>query len=154
PYGYGIPTGEMDERTGRPKLDLARIVPAEAVEIERAADALLSGIAMRQIVLDLRRREVPTVTGAAWTSTSLTRILLRPRNAGIATHRGIAVGKLPGAPILPESTYRAVVSLLTDESRRQTPGNTPRWLGSGLYRCGKCGATMRVQKLQYRCAQS
>ncbi len=126
----------------------------EAAEIVRAADAVLAGITMRQILLDFRRRGVPTVTGTQWTSTALTRILMRPRTAGIAVHAGKQVAKLPGEPILPESTWQAVVSILSDPARRQTPGNTPRWLGSGLYRCGKCGAPMRVQRDQYRCAVS
>lgn len=37
----------------------------------------------------------------------------------------------------PEVFY-AVRTLLTDSARRQGPGPAPKWLGSGIYRCGIC----------------
>ncbi len=36
------------------------------------------------------------------------------------------------------------MTILADPNRRTSAGNTPRWLGSGLYECGVCGATLHV----------
>jgi site-specific DNA recombinase len=135
--------------------------PDEAAEIRRAADAILAGVSLRQVTASLRDRAVPTVTGAAWSTVTVRDMLLRPRNAALMVYRpnggrgprqarlytdADIAGKAPWPEIIPEASWRAVRAILTDPSRRLGPGNTPRWLGSRLYRCGVCGdgATMVV----------
>jgi site-specific DNA recombinase len=145
PFGF-----EADGRTQRPD---------EAAEIVRAADALLAGVSLRQVTLSLRNRNIPTVTGRPWDPAAVRDMLRRPRNAGIAVYRGEEVGRGSWEAVLPEEQWRAVVALLNDPSRRTSPGNTPRWLGSGVYICGLCGNTMRVQspgkrRPTYRCRTS
>ncbi len=141
--------------------DGVSVNPAEAAEIVTAADALLAGVPIRQIVAGLRRRGVPTVTGATWQPTTVREILRRPRNAGILVYRGEEIGTAPWQPILPEPAYRAVCAALEDPARRTTAGNTPRWLGSGLYRCGTCQQTVSAngpprggKGRSYRCQYS
>ncbi|MBD3946472.1 recombinase family protein [Nocardioides ganghwensis] len=114
----------------------------EASEIRRLAAALAAGKSLRALIVDLREREVPTVRGGAWQSKVLRDILMNPRVAGLAVHRGEIVGKGRWPAILDEDTWRAVAALLSDPSRRTTPGNAPRWLGSGIYACGTCGDTL------------
>jgi site-specific DNA recombinase len=128
--------------------------PAEAAEIRRAADAILSGVSLRQVTASLREREVPTVTGAAWSTVTVRDMLLRPRNAALMVYRpnggrgpradrlytdADITGKAPWDEIVPEASWRALRAILTDPARRHGPGNTPRWLGSRLYLCGVCG---------------
>jgi site-specific DNA recombinase len=110
----------------------------EAAEIQKAADAILAGVSLRQVTADLRRRNVATVTGVPWSSNAWRDILLRPRNAGLVVHRGeILEGVAAAWPaILPRETWEGMVAMLTDPNRRTSPGNTPRWLGSLIYRCG------------------
>jgi site-specific DNA recombinase len=110
----------------------------EAAEIRRAADAILAGVSLRQVTADFRRREVPTVTGVPWTSVALRDVLLRPRNAALVVHAGEVLEGVTAAwpAILPRETWEAVTAVLTDPNRRTSPGNTPRWLGSLIYRCG------------------
>jgi len=111
---------------------------SEAAEIRKAADAVLAGVSLRQVTADLRRRGVPTVTGVPWSSNAWRDVLLRPRNAGLVVHRGEVLEGVAATwkPILPRETWEAVVAVLTDPNRRTSPGNTPRWLGSLIYRCG------------------
>src|SRR5829696_6064809 len=111
---------------------------AEAAEIVQAADAILAGVSLRQVTADVRRRGVPTVTGVPWTPPALRDVLLRPRNAGLMVHGGeILEGVAASWPaLIPREQWEAVVAILTNPNRRTTPGNTPRWLGSLLYRCG------------------
>jgi hypothetical protein len=70
-------------------------------------------------------------------------MLLRPRNAGIVKHRGKEAGPAQWPPVLDEPLWRSVRALLQDPDRRTTPGNERKYLGSNIYRCGKCGQTMR-----------
>jgi DNA invertase Pin-like site-specific DNA recombinase len=135
--------------------------PEETAEIRRAADAILAGVSLRQVTASLRDRGVPTVTGAAWSTVTVRDMLLRPRNAALMVYRpgggrgprrarlytdADITGTAPWAPVIPEEAWRAVRDILTDPSRRLGPGNTPRWLGSRIYRCGICddGSTLVV----------
>jgi site-specific DNA recombinase len=127
----------------------------EAEAIVWGCDAVLAGVSMAAIAREWNKRGLTTprltkTGGRPWDATEARRVLLRPRNAGLMVHRGeIIETTLPGGhaawdPIVPEHTWRAVVHTLTDPDRRTSPGPTPRWLGSGIYLCGVCGATVRV----------
>lgn len=126
----------------------------EAAEIVAAANQLLEGASIREIAQDLRARGVPTVQGGPWTTASLRQMLIRPRLAGIVTYKG---ERLPTAaawkPILSEEVFDAVCRILHDPDRVTSPGNTPKWLGSGIYRC-PCGGPMAVHgQDRYRCTR-
>jgi hypothetical protein len=94
-----------------------------------------------------------TVKGV-WSSTRIRRILLNPRYAGIKTHLGKPVEKevdgkrvpVPGdwTPLIDEETYRRVEAELRDPSRQKVTSFERKYVGSGVYVCGRCGATMRV----------
>jgi hypothetical protein len=165
PYGWGVQktnlaTGEplTDDKTGRPVLDMNKLVPAEAAEIRQWGEQILAGVSLRAVTADLRERGVPTVTGVPWDAATVRDILLRPRNAGLAVYRVRAaaktytdrgepvpydcgvIGKGGWEPVMEEDEWRAVAVILADPARRTSPGNTPRWFGSMIYRCGVCRA--------------
>lgn len=134
--------------------DGVTVRPSEAAEIARAADAIVAGVSLRQVTASLRGRGVPTVTGARWDTQTVRDMLLRPRNAGLMVHRPMGgrgprdarlytaadvTGPAPWGPLVPEVTWQAVCSILTDPGRRTGPGAPPRWLGSRIYLCGVCG---------------
>lgn len=140
PYGF-----ERDGITPR---------PSEAKEIVNATRLILGGVSLRQAVADLRERKVPTVYGGPWTSSALKDILSRARNAGIVVYDGEETEvRLPGEPLLAEDEFRAILSKL--QVRRAAPGRTPKWLGSGIFRCN-CGYGMQAhvqpnRPARYRC---
>ncbi|WP_219467771.1 recombinase family protein [Nonomuraea rhizosphaerae] len=120
------------------EADGVTVRPAEAAEVVRASEALLSGASLHAIMRDLNARAIPTSTGGKWLAVSVAAMLRRPRNAGLMEHRGEIVGKAEWPAIVPEETWRGVVALLNDPERRTSPGPGRRWLGSGLYECGVC----------------
>jgi len=126
--------------------------PAEAAEIVAASNRVLEGVSVREVTRDLRDRGVPTVEGGPWTTASVRYMLVRPRNAAIVTYKGERLdASARWKPIVTTEVWEAVVSVLSDPGRRTAPGNTPSWLGSGLYRCA-CGGPMRVHgPARYRC---
>lgn len=99
-------------------------------------------------------------------------MLLRPRNAGIlasglpnrnsttnnSTRAYEEHGPAEWPAIVSEEEWRALVSLLTDPSRRTNEGGREtKWLGSSIYKCGvttgeldaegepvRCGAPLRT----------
>jgi DNA invertase Pin-like site-specific DNA recombinase len=145
PFGWGVPTGEtrtkVDRRTGEetevPELDMRKAVPEEAEALRYWTDEILSGGSIRSLVKWCADKGVTTTRGNAVTHQDMRDMLLRPRNAGIAVYRGEEVGRGKWEPIVEETKFRAVVAVLKDPSRRTTPGGTPKWLGSILYRCGR-----------------
>jgi DNA invertase Pin-like site-specific DNA recombinase len=149
PYGFasdGVTVVEAEAEVIRAAA--AGVLAAPASHAARCDPALAEadgGVTLKAFARSLRERGMSTVTGAQWSADTLRSILMRPRNAGISIHKGAEI-EVPEAdrppwmrdPILAPDTWRAVVAVLTDESRRTSPGNAPRWLGSGIYLCGIC----------------
>ncbi|MCX5229648.1 recombinase family protein [Streptomyces sp. NBC_00233] len=129
PYGY-----ESDGTT--PILE-------EAEALRDACDAFLAGASLRSIAADMNRRGLKTSTGADWEGESLARVLKRPRNAGISVLQGKEVGAAAWPAIIEESKWRSVAAILADPSRTSASSTALKHLGSGLYVCGKCGATVK-----------
>jgi DNA invertase Pin-like site-specific DNA recombinase len=127
--------------------------PEEADAIRDGAKAVLSGASLRQVAREWNAAGLRTSFGDnEFTSREVRRILLRPRNAGISLlddgtdDKGVPrVKRLDGGQwpkILDVDTYAAVDALLRDPARRIVASSERRHQGSGVYRCGKCGATM------------
>ncbi|MYS78171.1 recombinase family protein [Streptomyces sp. SID5926] len=152
PFGWGVPTGEVrkrvDRKTGEetevPELDMLKAVSEEAEALRYWTDEMLSGSSIRSLVKWCADKGITTTRGNPVTHTDMRDMLLRPRNAGIAVYRGEEVGRGKWEPIVDEAKYRAVVAILKDPGRRTTPGASPKWLGSLLYRCGRGDCTEYV----------
>lgn len=151
PFGFclgppPVPAGALPEdlvcpwHGGRDCRAGVTVIAAEAQVIADCSHRLLQGISLRALAAELRQGTVATVTGAPWSAETLRDILLRPRNAGHMVHRGTILEGVtaPWEPVVTPEVYAAVRDLLTDPSRRAGPGAAPRWLGSGIYRCGIC----------------
>jgi site-specific DNA recombinase len=176
PYGWGVDTGRVRsvcvnpkappmERVyeDRPVLDMTRHNEAETAEIRHWADDLLSGVSMNQLLRDLAARQVPTVAMTddrtvrrngkeaehrGWNSKTIQQILTNPRTSGHLVYQGQIVTRNAYEPILHDDVRQALVTRFSDPARKTSPGNTPKWLGSLIYRCGKCGdgTTMTVRR--------
>jgi DNA invertase Pin-like site-specific DNA recombinase len=121
-------------------------VPAEAAIIEYAAGALLAGNGdektLALIARELRNGAVvidgsplgmvPTATGVRWTAPVLRGVLLKEANAH------------PAWGVLTPDEYHVLCKKLRDPARRTNAGTAPRWLGSGLFKCGPCGTGLKV----------
>jgi DNA invertase Pin-like site-specific DNA recombinase len=136
------------------------MVAAEAAEIRRAAAAVMAsgdGMVLKPLARDLRERNVPTVTGAQWTASTLRDVLLKPAVAGLATSGGTLV-KASWPEILTREEWEALCAKLTDPARVTTTGNAPRHLLSGIAVCW-CGSGIKAsgsgkdrQAVGYVCA--
>ena len=127
--------------------------PEEAAAIREGAKAVLSGVSLRQISRDWNAAGLRTSFGAnEFNTREVRKILLRPRNAGISLlddgkdDKGVKrVKRVPNGQwdtILDPDTFAAVEALLRDPSRGAHVSTERKYQGSGVYRCGKCGASM------------
>jgi site-specific DNA recombinase len=132
PFGY--------ERDG------VTVRESEAREVRDATRRLLGGDSLRSIMFDWQARGVPTPKGAVWSMGSVRYVLHRARNAGLVERHGEVVGPAEWPELVTEHEWRGVRALLADPARRTSMSRDRRWLGSGLFLCGRCdnGATVRM----------
>jgi hypothetical protein len=159
PFGWGVDTGRVRsvcvnpkapamERVweDRPVLDMTCHNEAEAAEIRRWADDLLSGVSMNHVLRDLAARAVPTVamtderqvrrngkaartaggTPAPYSRSSPTRA-----RRGTRSTRGRSCSATPMSPILHDDVREALITLFSDPARKTSPGEHPEVAGVG-----------------------
>jgi len=138
PFGYRV-----DTTTKAYERNLL-VDPAEAKAIRHVADELLGGGTVAAAVRWLTEQRIRTVTGAAWTHSSVRDMVLKPAVAGLAVRAGQLV-KAPWQPILKRERWEALCELLTNPDRRSSgAGNAPKWLVSLFATCGICGKPLSV----------
>jgi DNA invertase Pin-like site-specific DNA recombinase len=135
-------------------------IPEEIEVIRESAEAVLAGGSIRALAADLNARGLLTSQGAQWDGGTLTRMLKRPRNAGILQHRGEEAGTATWDGALDEPTWRSLRAVLDDPSRIPTASNVRKHLGSGLYLCGVCSEGLTSfskgtgRPAQYKCRKN
>jgi DNA invertase Pin-like site-specific DNA recombinase len=115
----------------------------EADALREAADAVLCGHSLRSIANAWNARNLLTTGGKPWTNLQLRRTLKRPVYAGLVEHAGRIVGRGQWKPLLDEDTHHGLVALLSDRERNR--GSTTfetKYMGSGVYLCGRCGGKL------------
>jgi site-specific DNA recombinase len=137
PYGF-----EPDRHTHRAE---------EAARVREAAERLVGGEGLRAILRSWEQQGVLPADGKQWSTTTLRRILVSPRVAGLREHKG-QVSTAVWAPILDQAAWLAVRRiLLEDPARRQKAGRAPSYLlVGGLAVCGyeDCGQPLRSRPRQ------
>ena len=155
------------------KPDVPKVNEQEAKLIREAAQAVLaraadpeSGLTLTGICRAWNERKISTPRGKTWSTPVLRGVLISPRIAGRVAHKGEDVGPAQWEAIIDYDTWLALRTVLTDPARSahlaSADARAPKYLGSGLYRCGRpgCGAIVRPggaragQRQQYRCTAS
>jgi len=151
-------TAMLDE-DGEPVKGILRLRQAEADALAQAHRDVLDGATVASVARDWNTRGIRTPTGKQWRGREVTRVLKRPRNAGLMEYRGEiiatarksadgspmvdeegnAVTSASWPPVVDEVTWRAVVAILDDPNRKTTPGPARRHLLTFLAKCGVCG---------------
>lgn len=132
PFGY-----DVDGVTVR--LDEARI-------LRDATQGVVDGRSVASLAREFNETKVESTLGNTghWGSNDIRRLLMRPRNAGLVESDGKVLGPALWPAVVDEPLWRACCMILTDPTRRTTPGPRRRWLGSGLYRCGVCDSPVTM----------
>jgi DNA invertase Pin-like site-specific DNA recombinase len=146
PFGYRVEQGTEEH-----KRNLI-VDEREAAVLRDAADVILDkGVSLKSRARDLRDATgdayVPTVTGAAWTASTLRDLLAKPAVAGLAVGRDGDLIPAPWPEIIPRDRWERLVALFAaNAAARPNTSNEPRWLVSGIATCGICndGTTVRV----------
>lgn len=122
--------------------DGVTIRETEAEVTREAARRVLAGESLGRVVADLKARGVRTAQGAAFHTTTMRRLLVSPRVAGLREHHGEIIGQAAWDAILDETSWNALRGLFSDRSGRQAAGRPAAYVFSGLLACGLCGGRM------------
>lgn len=117
----------------------------EATAVRTAVADVLAGKSIRKVGIEWNEQGLKTTLGTSWNSPRVRRLLVNPRYAALRTYRGVVVG--PGAwePLIDADTHRGLVAFLSDPSRIKCTSFERKYIGSGVYRCGKCeGGLMKA----------
>jgi site-specific DNA recombinase len=128
----------------RPKPDgTADLVPLEAEAIRYGTESLIAGAPLGEIARYLNESGIATINGNAWATTTVRKMLLRPKNAGLSEYRDEVVADMVGWPAaVTVDQWRAVDAIIRNPARRLKQPNVLRWWMAGVARC-ECGAVMR-----------
>ncbi len=127
--------------------DGSEVIDAEAAEVRKMYEAIAAGATLSGIAADLNAREILNRNGKPWSHNAVRYLLQNERYAGLREYNGTTyAGKWPA--IVSEDQWRQAVSLLTDPSRKTSPGPARKWLLSGIARCGVCNDGTTVTSAQ------
>jgi len=127
-YGY-----EVDGRTPR---------DPEASVVRRIFEHLAEGGSVRSIAVALAEEGVDPGTAKAWSPRRIREIAMNPHYAGAMRHLDNVIPSAVITPIVDPDLAETVRVMLSDPTRRTSPGATPRHLLSNIATCATCGARM------------
>jgi hypothetical protein len=129
--------------------DGVKINRAEAKLIKQAARRVLAGEQITGICREWNEKGLLTSAGKPWRFSTLRRLLLSPRLAGLRQHgtehdgrreRPVVLGPATWPAILDRSTWEKLRALLTESTQDNTRKGT--YLLTGLCYCWRCGVRM------------
>ncbi|MGV4984580.1 recombinase family protein [Streptomyces sp. NRAIS4] len=127
--------------------DGSEVIDSEAAEVRKMFEAIAAGATLSGIATDLNKREVLNRNGKPWSHNSVRYLLQNERYAGLREYNGTTyAGKWPA--IVTEDQWRQAVAVITDPSRKTSPGPARKWLLSGIALCGVCNNGTTVTSAQ------
>lgn len=144
PFGY---RRVIDPHTGRTvgrELD-----PDQAPIVREVVERLLAREPADAIAADLNGRGISTPGGGKWLGGNVSRMACRPTYARLRVHQGKVLADVEGTwpQLVTVAEHQQLLAMYADPGRdRFRNPKTARFLGTGLYRCGReeCDGRMRV----------
>ena len=135
------PFGYVASKASKAHARTLLVVDDEAAVIRKiAADILDRGISLKAVLRWLAENNVATANGGQWSGRTLKQVLTKPAVAGLAAYRG-QLKPAPWPAILERDVWERLCERL---AANPAPGgastsNEPRYLLTGIARCGVCG---------------
>jgi len=122
------------------------IVPDESELVLKWTDQILNqGVSLKAILREIRENDIPSASGGEWNGRTLKQVLTKPTVAGLAAYKG-QFKPAPWPAILERDIWARLCEKLSGPLADTSRGNEPKWLLSGIAKCGICqdGTTVRA----------
>lgn len=124
-----------------------RIVEHEAAILREAVGRIIAGESWYSIAKDYKARGIVAANGKPYSYQNLTHRASNPALAGIRTYLGDVVTETGNWPaIIDRPTWDRFQTVVASRRVRQDWSKKIKYLGSGIFRCGKCGGLMDVSR--------
>ncbi|PPI28192.1 recombinase family protein [Rathayibacter sp. AY1B5] len=123
---------------------------AEAVIVRSLFERFREGVSVRSLSQDLVTKGIDPAPGRSWSPRRVRYILQSEVYTGSALYKGQATRSEAVQPIVSAELAEEVRALLSDPTRKTTPGPGVKHLLSGLARCAICDAPL-VYMRAYMC---
>jgi site-specific DNA recombinase len=90
------------------------------------------------------RGEKENVVSGTWNAPRVRRVIMNPRYAGLKVHRGKVIGEGHWTRLIEVEDHHNVLALVSDPSRVNNVSFERKYIGSGIYLCGKCSGPMKA----------
>ena len=131
PYGYERINGKV------------QIIESEAAILREVVNRFTAGESWHSIARDLSARSVVGINGRPFTPQNLRLRATNPALAGIRTYLGdVITEEGDWLPIIDRVTWERFSTAIAARTQTQGWDKKIKFLGTGIYRCGKCGGTM------------
>jgi len=140
PFGY---VTAKDTKKGQRTL---LIVPDESELILKWTNQILNqGVSLKAILREIRQNGIPSASGGEWNGRTLKQVLTKPTVAGLAAYKG-QLKPAPWPAILERDIWERLCEKVSAPLADTSRGNEPKWLLSGIAKCGICqdGTTVRA----------
>ncbi len=119
----------------------------EADAIREVAQRILGGEPVAALCRDLNARGFRTTAGNEFAHGTLSKLMRRPRMAGLLEHHGRIVGEAAWPAILDRATWESVVDRLAGKANELgfVPTNIGKYLLSGIAVCVSCGERLAAR---------
>ena len=143
PYGYRRVFDARGRTAGW------EIHPEQGPVVEEIVRRLLAREPAEAIAADLNRRGITTIRGRGWRGGNLSKLAVRPSYARLRTYHGRVLPDVEATwpEIISVAEHHQLRALFASPERDKFRNTTGvKYLGSGLYRCGRegCDGRMRV----------
>jgi site-specific DNA recombinase len=124
---------------------VVQIVENEAAVIREAINRVIAGESWYSIAKDYKTRGIVAANGKPFSYQNLTLRASNPALAGIRTYLGdVATEDGNWPPIIDKATWERFQTIVATRRTTQDWSKKIKYLGSGIYLCGKCGNVMGV----------
>lgn len=142
PFGYTADGQPLEPEASMFRQAVADVLAGKSIN-QVAREWNSSGVRTTLAGRTQTRDGKPYVVKGVWNSPRVRRLLVNPRYAALKVHQGTVVGPGDWPALIDADTHRGLVAFLSDGSRVTCTSFERKYIGSGVYLCGICGAPMR-----------
>src|SRR6478752_7626054 len=142
-FGYTMSGEPLEPEAAAFRTAVADVLTGKSIRAV-AAEWNAAGLKTTLAGTTQKRDGKEHLVAGTWNSPRVRRLLINPRYAGLKVHRSKVIGKGDWTALIDEDRHRGLVAYLSDPSRIKNTSFERKYIGVGVYLCGRCGGPMKT----------